>query len=47
MKQKENKNQTLVEQHFFKMLTKNEKTKATERRASLGKSKDDSFNGQI
>jgi len=37
MKAQDSKNQTLVEQHFFKMLTKNEKTKVSERRASLYK----------
>ena len=37
MKSSENKNQTLVEQHFYKMITKNEKSKVTERRASLYK----------
>ena len=41
MKQKENKNQTLVEQHFYKMLIKNEKSKATDRRGSVHKLKDD------
>lgn len=37
MKPLENKNQTLVEQHFYKMLTKNEESKVSDRRASLYK----------